>query len=217
MPRRFIPTAMLAAASTFAASGPAVAALMPLDALAFAGSTRTTFGGIAEGTEVNGLSVDNLTFTYAGGNGAVVISSIGFTALFPSSNVSDPVLNAPLPMPAALTVEFDRPVSAFGFGFAFSAFTSDATALRITAFEGSDQLGTVTFGSAPDPLLVGGFAGVADDATAFDRVVINLTQEASEAFALDNFRTIPAAVPEPTTLSLLGLAALAALLRRHST
>ena len=216
MLRRFVSAVVLAVALTFIAHGEATAALVRLDRGDFApGPAQVTFDAVAEGTEGNGLEVDGFTFSYADGDGVLFISSLGFPVPIPSDNVQDPVLTGFVGTPADLTVTF-APVLTFGLGYAFLALEPDPSALSISAFAGSELLGTLEFGADFDPLFPGGFAGVGSS-TPFDRVVISFTHDASAGFAIDNLRTVArqSQVPEPSSLALLGLAAVAAFRRRR--
>lgn len=206
---RTLSTAVLAAAfvvvlAPVAAAAPYLVTLQQfLDA---PDATLTTFEDVPAFTEASGLTVGGLTFTYAGGSGQAIIS--------PSTETTDVTGNTlAIPAPfSALTIDFDAPVSAFGTGFAFLSGPAQDV-LSIELFDGDDSLGAISFDSEQDNFVAGGFAGIGNDA-AFDRVVLTFTDPAAFAGAIDNLRTIPAQIPEPGTLTLLGLA-LGAFARRR--
>jgi len=166
------------------------------------GSTLTTFTGLALGTEVNGRTVDGILFQYSLGNGRLAINVGPNTTnnINLPSIVSDPGDNA-----GVLTMTLPSLVDTFGYGYAL--FPVGAAPLLnstiISLFNGATPVGSLSYTATPDPLFRGGFAGI-QSTLAFNRVEVTFNSVSATAFALDNIRRGPAAVPEPTTLILLG-------------
>ena len=177
---------------------PASASVVAVGSGAFgAGSTLTTFTGLADGTEVNGLVVDGITFQYSLGNGQVIIDGgPGVTNNVSPQNVVSIGASA-----GVLTMVLPSPVNAFGYGFAILTTDSIASATTMSLFNGATAVGSLSFSGAPDPDFAGGFAGI-QSTLEFNRVQV-IFSDSAQAFALDNIRT--ANVPEPGTLALLGL------------
>ena len=74
MARRFWLSAAAVVLIGAVAVRPAAAAVIPIGVGMFgAGSTLTTFNGLADGTDVNGLVVNGIAYQYSLGNGMVVI------------------------------------------------------------------------------------------------------------------------------------------------
>src|SRR5262245_52728841 len=72
--QRFLLAATCVLATSMGATSSALASTIPIDIAAFGpGSTLTTFAGLADGTEVNGLTVDGILFQYSLGNGSVIL------------------------------------------------------------------------------------------------------------------------------------------------
>lgn len=63
----------VALAVTLVAVPAASASTIPVGIGAFLGSTLTTFDGLANGTEVNGLIIDGIQFSYSGGDSQLLI------------------------------------------------------------------------------------------------------------------------------------------------
>ena len=180
-------------------AAPASASVVAVGAGAFgAGSTLTTFTGLADGTEVNGLVVDGITFQYSLGDGLVIINGgPGETNNVSPQNVvsiGDPA--------GVLTMVLPSLVNAFGYGFAILSSDPIASATTMSLFNGATAVGSLSFSGAPDPAFAGGFAGL-QSTLAFDRIQVIFS--GGPAFALDNIRTANINVPEPGTLALLGL------------
>ena len=166
-----------------------------------AGSTLTTFTGLANGTEVNGLTVDGIGFSYSLGNGQVIIdggpgstNDIGAPNIVSVGNGS-----------GVLTLTLSSFVDTFGFGYALLNVGPLSNATTISLFNGATSVGSLSYNSTPDPLFSGGFAGIQSTA-AFNIVKLTFDSIDAPAFALDNIRTFSTAssVPEPSTLLLLG-------------
>lgn len=163
------------------------------------GSTLTTFTGLANSTEVNGLSVDGILFNYSLGNGNVVIGGGPGT----TNNMAQPNIVSVGNPAGILTLTFPTALSQFGYGYAILFNLPVANATTITLFQGATNVGSLSYNGVPDPIFAGGFAGIAST-IPFDRA--QLTFNAATAFAVDNVRTTAAtSVPEPTSLVLLGV------------
>lgn len=195
---------------TVGAGSSASAATIPIGVAAFgAGSTLTILTG-ASGTEVNGLVADGLTFQYSLGNGFVTIGSgPGVT-----NNLANPAAVSIGNNTGSVTVLLPSLSSAFGYGFALLSTNVNPAATTVTLFNGVTNVGSLSYAGAPDPTFTGGFAGI-QSTLAFDRAVITFDSVNTPAFAFNNIRTMPADVPEPATLLLVGAAMSAGLTRRR--
>ena len=202
-------TALLSARS-------ASASVIPVGVAAFgAGSTLTTFTGLADGTEVNGLTVGGILFQYSLGNGAVIIDGGPGT----TNNIAPPNIVSVGNNAGILTLTLPSLANTFGYGYAILAGGTVANATTIALFNGATPVGTLSYTGAPDPSFTGGFAGIFSTLD-FNRVQLTFNSIAAPAFAVDNIRTLnspSAAVPEPATLLLLGggLVALSRIRRRR--
>jgi PEP-CTERM motif len=167
-----------------------------------AGSTLTTFTGLADGTEVDGLLTDGLTFDYSLGSGVVIIDGgPGIT-----NNVDPPNIVSIDDPTGVLSVLLPSYTSAFGYGYAVLALTPVANATTIALYDGATLVGSLSYNGIPDPDFSGGFAGIAST-IPFNSVQITFAPGV-EAFAVDNIRTdtaLVSAVPEPASLTLLGI------------
>jgi hypothetical protein len=190
------------------------AAVIPVTTAVFGpGSTLTTFAGLADGTEVNGLVVGGLTFQYSLGNGVVVIDGGPGT----TNNVAPPNIVSIGNPGGILTILLPSLVDTFGYGFAILATAPVATATTISLFNGATPVGSLSFAGSPDPVFTGGFAGI-QSTLPFNRVEATFNAVAAPAFAVDNIRTARlVTVPEPATILLFGIGVGAlARRRRHS-
>jgi len=194
--------ASTASASTFAIG---VGAFGP-------GSSLVTFTGLADGTEVNGLSVGGLQFQYSLGNGAVIIDGgPGST-----NNITPPNVVSIGNPSGVLTLTLPSLVDMFGFGYAILNSSAVPNATTISLFNGATPVGSRAYDGAPDPAFTGGFAGI-QSTEVFNRVQL-VFSAAGPAFAVDNVRTgLSTPVPEPATILLLGTGLLAAMGRARRT
>jgi len=177
------------------------------------GSALLDLTGLADGTEVNGLTVNGVHFSYTVGgsplSGAVVIDGgPGIT-----NNIAPPNIVSVGDNTGVLGLLLPAPVTLFGYGYAILNTTTVANATTINIFMGATNLGTLSYTGAPDSTFTGGFAGI-QSTIPFDRVELTFNSTAAPAFALDNVRFSGSSVPEPSTM-LLTVAALALGLRRR--
>jgi len=180
------------------------------------GSTLTTFGGLALGTEVNGLTVDaavgpggGILFQYSLGSGraAIGIGPNTTANINPPAIVSNPGANNA----GVLTMTFPSLVDTFGYGYALQGTGTILNGTTLSLFNGATSVGSLSFTATPDPAVPGGFAGI-QSTLPFNRVEATFNSVSAVAFALDNIRRGPA-VPEPTTLVLLGTGVLSMMFR----
>ena len=169
------------------------------------------FNGLIDGTEVNGLTVNGVQFSYTVGgsplNGAVVVDG----GPGPTNHISPPNIVSVGNNTGVLTVTLPSSVNLFGYGFAILSGATVPNATTISAFNGTTLLGSLSFSGAPDPSFTGGFAGIESTTTAFNRLQLTFNSSVGPAFALDNV-TFANVVPEPSTilLAVLGLGVLGA-------
>ncbi len=193
---------------------PSQAAVIAIDPSAFGpGSTLINFNGLADGTEVNGLTVGGVSFNYSLGNGSVIIDG----GPGDTNNVGPPNVVSTGNNTGVLTLTLGGLYDSFGFGFALLYEGSVLNAATITVFDGATNLGNLAYGAVPDPLFTGGFAGI-QSTTPFNRVQLTFNSAVSPAFALDNIRlatTTTTIVPEPSTMMLLAGGLLVLISRRR--
>jgi hypothetical protein len=192
---------------TFFCAQTATASIVGVGVGAFGpGSTLTTFAGLVDGTEVNGLTVDGILFQYSLGNGQVVIDGgPGFT-----NNVSPPNIVSVGNNTGILSLALASFVDTFGYGYAVLNDAAVPTATTISLFNGATPVGGLSYNGVPDPTFAGGFAGI-QSTLPFNRVELTFNSVSAPAFAADNFRTFnsaAAAIPEPASLAIWGLGAL---------
>jgi hypothetical protein len=162
------------------------------------GSTLTTFNGLANGAEVNGLIVDGIQFNYSLGNGQVIIDGgPGLTNDISPPNIVSVGLDTGI-----LRLALPSFVDTFGYGYAILSVSSVVNATTINLFNGATNVGSLSYNGVPDPLFTGGFAGI-QSTIPFNIVQITFNSAAAPAFALDNIRTATT-VPEPSTMLLVG-------------
>jgi len=185
----------------------AVASVMPIGA--FTPSTLITFTGLPDGTEVNGLTVSGVLFTYSLGNGQLEISHMG-PGLTNNINPPNTVTVPNQTQAGTLTILLPSPALRFEYGYAILRTVPFANATTVSVFSGATLLGSLSFDAAPDPAWSGGLARL-ESTSAFDRVAVtfNNSGRASD-FAMDNIGFGIGNVPEPSTFALLALGLLVA-------
>jgi hypothetical protein len=174
------------------------AAVIPVSQAAFTGgSTLVTFTDLPEDTEVNGLSVGGLEFSYSLGNGSLIIDAgPGITA-----NIVPPNIVSTGDSTGVLTITLSAPADLFGIGYAILNTIPVVNATTITVFSGATNLGSLSYNAVTDPSFTGGFAGL-QSTIPFDRVQVTFDSAAAPAFALDNVR-VATTVPEASSLVLV--------------
>ncbi len=166
-----------------------------------AGSTLTTFTGLADGTEVNGLTVNGILFNYSLGNGQVTIDGGPGT----TNNIVPPNIVSVGNNTGVLSMTLPSSGDMFGYGYAVLNTVAVTAATTISLFSGATPVGSLSYNGVPDPVFTGGFAGI-QSTIPFDTVRVTFNSAAAPAFALDNIRTHPVGpttVPEPPTMLLI--------------
>jgi hypothetical protein len=200
--------------ATLALGSSGSATVIPVSKVFFTGSPVTTFNGLANGTEVNGLTSNGILFNYLVGgtptNGQVIIDG----GPGPTNNVSPPNVVSIGNHTGTLLLTLPTTANALGYGFADLAETTLSDATTITLFSGNTTVGSLVYSGSPDPVFTGGFAGI-ESTVPFNRVGLNFSASAL-AFAVDNIVfTTPSAVPEPGTLLLVATGIGGVLARRR--
>ena len=164
------------------------------------GSTLTTFTGLANGTEVNGLTVNGILFNYSLGNGQVQIGIGPGT----TNNMAPPNVVSVGTNTGVLSLTLPSFVDTVGYGYAELTQGAVTAATTISLFSGATPVGALSYNGVPDPLFTGGFAGI-ESTIPFNSVRVTFNSVTAPAFALDNIRTATTVrVPEPSTMLLLG-------------
>jgi hypothetical protein len=198
---RFCFRAALIASATVAAV-PASAVVTAITPAQFSSTAQLTdFASAVSGQEVNGLAFAGYTFSYSLGNGQLLVGGGPGT-----TNNVDPlnIVSAGNPT-GVLTVTMAGPSLQFGYGYALLASGSIASGTTISLFNGSTNVGSLSYNAVPDPGFPGGYAGI-QSTLAFNRVQLTFDSTAA-AWAIDNFRVT--AVPEPQTVALWAVGGLA--------
>jgi PEP-CTERM motif len=170
----------------------------------FTPSTLIDFTGLSDGTEVNGLTVSGVLFTYSLGNDDVEIDGgPGVT-----NNINPPNIVSIGNDTGTLTLLLPSPATMFEYGYAILNTSTVVNATTVSVFSGATLLGSLSYTGVPDPLFTGGFAGL-ESTTAFNRVTLTFNSAAAPAFAVDNIGI--ANVPEPSTFALVTLGLLGCL------
>jgi hypothetical protein len=180
-----------------------------------AGSAVIDFTGLPNNTEVNGLIAGGVQFTYSVGgppvNGAVVIDG-GPGA---TNNIAAPNIVSVGDNTGILSLLLPAPATLFGYGYAILSINTVVDATTIDLFLGANNVGTLAYTGAPDPIFAGGFAGI-QSTVPFDRVELTFNSTSAPAFAVDNITF--SSVPETATMLLTaGAIALLGILRRQRT
>jgi hypothetical protein len=193
---------VFAAAAMLCAS--ACASVMMVGPAAFpSDATLINFQTVPLGTEVNGLVIDGVTFSYTVGgmplNGALVIGNGPVT-----NNISPPNIVSTGNASGTLTVQLPAPANLLGYGYAIFSSGTLPGATNISVFNGTTPLGSLPYTGMSDPSLTGGFAGI-ESTIAFDRVQLTFLSGETQGFALDNlqFSGRFSSVPELSTVWLL--------------
>lgn len=167
---------------------------------------QVTFSEVISDTSLNGLTINGFTFSESTPGFTVTAGAGGGPGN--TNNIDGAMaLNNDNPAGYTLSVAMPGPRTSFGFGYAIlsSAIVSDG--VTITLFDGATNLGSLVYAASPDPTFSGGFAGIGST-TPFTSATLEFSHSVG-AFALDNVaaRFVPtAAVPEPSTLALAGIA-----------
>ena len=183
----------------------AMATVVAVGPGAFPASPVLNFAGLADLTEVNGLIVSGVQFTYSLGNGLVVIDGGPGT----TNNVTPPNIVSIGNNTGVLGILLPTTSTVFGYGYAILNAVTVPNATTISVFNGATPLGSLSYTGVQDPDFTGGFAGI-QSSLPFNRVELRFDTVTSPAFALDNIRFGSfASLPEPSTWALtLGAAVL---------
>ncbi len=131
----------------------AVAAVIPIGPGAFSSSDLlVTFSGIADGTEVNGLTTGGLTFGYSLGAGQLITDAgPGIT-----NNIAPPNIVSIGNPSGVVTILLPFATDMFGYGYALLSTVAVAAATTISIFNGATPLGTLSYDGVVDPVFTGG-------------------------------------------------------------
>ena len=196
------------------AAVPAGAAIIQLYSPAEISSPTTIdFDGYAEGTVLNTLyQGQGITFTRDDGAAIPIYdwSALGRTTTSPDNvlaTVWDGRINTSYV--THLNVLSSSPLSAMGAFFGNDQNSGDFMTIRMSVFGLADEfLGSVVV-SANNNTSVDQFIGIQSDTpftrVRFDNLTLNGMQSSYYSVVLDDLMYSPASVPEPATMSLLGL------------
>jgi hypothetical protein len=193
----------------------AAASVIPVGPGAFPGTAiPITFSGLADFTEVNGLSVGGVLFNYSLGNGQVQIDQGPGT----TNNVNPPNIVSNGDNSGVLTLNLPGFFNTFGYGYAILSVGAVSNATTITLFSGSTNVGSLSYAGMSDPMFTGGFAGI-QSTVPFNSVAVTFDSVDAPAFAMDNIlmTSMLAPAPEPSTLLLIAGGAAALIARRRSS
>lgn len=195
------------------AAAPARAAVVSLTQFDFGGATLIDFGTNQTLAPINGQVISGVTFGYTL-NGSPSIDAVIGGDPGPTNNITPAhVVNSLGNDGAVLSLLFPSLQTRFGYGYALAADSipiANATTVRL--FDASNALvGTLSGNALPDPSFPGGFMGIGST-IAFLRAEVTFSN-AGVAFAFDNARFSDVPVPEPGTLTMMGLGAALAVAR----
>jgi len=191
---------MFAAAIAIAFVAPSARAdVVAIGPAAFPGAPQITFTGLANGTEVNLLTVAGVQFVYSFGPGNVVV---GFGP-GNTNNITTPDIESIGNNSGVLTLFLPSLQNLFGFGFAVLATSAVPNAVIVSLFNDATAVGSLSYNGVPDPIFAGGFAGI-QSTLEFNRVQLRFNPGPA-AFAVDNIRfaNVTTVTPEPATLALV--------------
>jgi len=174
------------------------------------GATVINLETVPLGTEVNGLVVDGVTFSYTVGgmptNGAVQIGSSPTT-----NNLTPPNIVSIGNATGILGMQLPTPTFLLGYGYAIQTIGTLPGATTISLFSEATPVGSLQYTGMSDPALTGGFAGIQSN-IAFDRVQVVFLAGETAGFAMGNMRYVGtvSTVPEPSSawLVIIGAALL---------
>lgn len=174
-----------------------------------------TFSEVALGTPLNGLTINGFIFSETIPNTLVAVGGPANT-----NSITQPsALGVGNPAGETITVVMPTLMSGFGFGYAVLSTAVVPNAVNVTLFNGLTNLGSLSYTGSPDPAFAGGFMGIGDDTTPFDRVTFSFSG-AVPAYDFDNIRAIqasPTVVPEPASVVLMGSGIIALMARRRKS
>lgn len=185
------------------ATGRVDAAMISFDELTTRPLNGVSLKGVTFGFTINGVASTDAVFNTLTGPGGVPPFII-------PPNAEGNALGI-------LSFTFDAPSSAISFGLARSV-PSGTSGATIELFSGATSLGTTSLVLTNQASVNFPEALFTSSATNVTRGTISFTNPtAAPRFALDNFAFTPNAIPEPSSLALCGIAALAGLgaLARH--
>jgi hypothetical protein len=169
------------------------------------------FSSVPFGSNINGVTIDGVTFSYSNtaGTTATVRNGPGCN---PDIPVCDPSVIARTTNSANLVMSFISPLSSFGFGLVVSTFNPAQAFLELFGISGA-SLGIQTLALQSS----GSWSGIAfsHTGTAISRASLTFGNHIGE-FSLDNI-TGTTVTPEPVSMALLmaGLVGVAGAARRR--
>jgi len=193
-------------------TGNVLASVVAVGPSAFGGTPILDFNGLVDGTEVNGLAVGGLLFTYSLGNGQVVIDGGPGT----TNNIAPPNIVSLGNNTGILVISLPALANLFGYGYAILNTVPVANATTISLFNGVTPVGSLSYNGVPDSAFTGGFAGISST-LPFNRAELTFNSALAPAFALDNIRVANVPVPEPSAMFLIATGMGVLLWRRRRT